>query len=104
VAFAGDQGGHGLTVVVDHGNGLQMRYAHLSSIAVQPGDDVTPDRAIGQVGSSGRSTGLHLHVELIRAGQPIDPSSLLGVKQSADWKGISIRPRSMNDFEKGSQE
>lgn len=77
VSAAGEQGGYGLTVVVDHPDGFQTRYAHLSSIDVQIGDSVGRGQPLARSGSSGRSTGPHLHVELLRDGRPIDPSSLL---------------------------
>lgn len=76
VSFAGEQGGYGLTVVVDHPDGLQTRYAHLSSIDVQIGDAVGRGQPLARSGSSGRSTGPHLHVELLRHGRPIDPATL----------------------------
>lgn len=77
VSFAGEQGGYGLTVVVDHSDGLQTRYAHLSSIDVQTGDTVGRGQQLARSGSSGRSTGPHVHVELLRQGRPVDPTGLL---------------------------
>jgi murein DD-endopeptidase MepM/ murein hydrolase activator NlpD len=74
VTFAGDRSGYGLTVVIDHGEGLETRYAHLSSAAVGVGDYVGTGGIIARSGSSGRSTGPHLHVELLRDGRPVDPS------------------------------
>lgn len=82
VSLAGEQGGYGLTVVVDHPDGLQTRYAHLSSIDVQIGDTVGRGQPIARSGSSGRSTGPHLHVELLREGRPVDPSRLLDSRRS----------------------
>ncbi|MGE3507445.1 MAG: peptidoglycan DD-metalloendopeptidase family protein [Vicinamibacterales bacterium] len=86
VSFAGDQRGYGLTVIVDHADGLQTRYAHLSSTGVQVGDEVQPGQIIARSGNSGRSTAPHLHVELLRGGRPVDPAGLLkGVTPGADW-------------------
>jgi murein DD-endopeptidase MepM/ murein hydrolase activator NlpD len=73
VTFAGEMRGYGLTVVIDHGNGLSTRYGHLSAIDVQPGDTVTAGQTIAQSGSTGRSTGPHLHFEVLDEGQPVNP-------------------------------
>jgi murein DD-endopeptidase MepM/ murein hydrolase activator NlpD len=73
VAFVGKQGGYGLTVVLDHGDGIETRYAHLSSAVVTVGDAVTSGLAIAHAGNSGRSTGTHLHFELLDHGQVVDP-------------------------------
>lgn len=70
-----DAGGYGRLVVVDHGNGIESRYAHLSAIDVQPGQRVSRGETIGAVGSTGRSTGPHLHFEIRKDGEPIDPTS-----------------------------
>ena len=74
VAFAGTQGGYGLTVVIEHESGIRTRYAHLSALAVQAGEDVRRGQDIGRVGSSGRSTGAHLHFEVAENGRPVDPA------------------------------
>jgi murein DD-endopeptidase MepM/ murein hydrolase activator NlpD len=73
VTFAGQMRGYGLTVMIDHGNGLSTRYGHLSAVDVQPGDTVTAGETIAQSGSSGRSTGPHLHFEVLDDGQPVNP-------------------------------
>lgn len=73
VSFAGTQAGYGHTVVVDHGNGRQTRYAHLSEPLVKAGDRVAEGQVVGKSGSSGRSTGPHLHFEMLVNGQPVDP-------------------------------
>lgn len=70
-----DAGGYGQLVVIDHGDGTETRYAHLSAIDVRPGQKVTQGETLGAVGSSGRSTGPHLHFELRRDGQPLDPTT-----------------------------
>ena len=73
VTFVGERSGYGLTVEVTHANGLMTRYAHLSSSAVQPGDVVSAGQVIAASGNSGRSTGPHLHFEVMENGQSIDP-------------------------------
>ena len=73
VVFAGEQGGYGTTVVVAHPQGLRTRYAHLSASLVRVGDQVAAGQPIGRVGSSGRSTGAHLHFEVEQDGRRIDP-------------------------------
>ena len=74
VAFAGDQGSYGTTIVIEHPGGRQTRYAHLSATDVRPGDVVDPGQVIGKSGSSGRSTGPHLHFEVLDGGRPVDPA------------------------------
>lgn len=73
-AVALDQTGYGLHVVVDAGGGLSTLYAHLSAAAVTTGDAVAAGEVIGSVGSSGNSTGPHLHFEVRRDGIPEDPA------------------------------
>lgn len=73
VVHAGWRGGYGLAVVVDHGGGLATLSAHLSSIAVADGAWVEQGQVIGGIGSTGFSTGPHLHFEVRVDGQPVDP-------------------------------
>ncbi|MDR1728390.1 MAG: peptidoglycan DD-metalloendopeptidase family protein [Acidobacteriota bacterium] len=73
VVAAGNEGGYGNTVMVEHEDGLRTRYAHLSSINVKVGDRVTSEDTLGTVGSTGRSTGAHLHFEVLRHGKPVNP-------------------------------
>jgi murein DD-endopeptidase MepM/ murein hydrolase activator NlpD len=75
VASVGNQGGYGLTVVVDHGAGVETRYAHLSSSPIKPGDLVEAGQVIAQSGNSGRSTGPHLHFEVLKGGHAVEPWS-----------------------------
>jgi len=74
VIHAGERSGYGLTVEVDHGNGLVTRYAHLSEVSVNVGDTVTEGQALAKSGATGRVTGPHLHFEVLDQGQPMDPS------------------------------
>ena len=77
VILAGSRSGYGNTIVIYHGLGYSTLYAHLSSIAVEVGDQVTSGERIGAIGSSGLSTGPHLHFELRVDGRAVDPSPLL---------------------------
>ncbi len=85
VVSAGQQGGYGNMVEVDHGFGLTTRYAHLASIAVDVGDSVMKGETVGLVGSTGRSTGPHLHYETRIDGEATDPQRFL---QAADRLGV----------------
>jgi murein DD-endopeptidase MepM/ murein hydrolase activator NlpD len=73
VTWAGWNGGYGRMVEIDHGNGLSTRFAHLSRIEVKEGQKVETGDVLGQVGSSGRSTGPHLHYEVRKDGEAVDP-------------------------------
>jgi murein DD-endopeptidase MepM/ murein hydrolase activator NlpD len=77
VTIAGWQRGYGKVVYVDHGSGLSTRYGHLSEIDVAVGQSVTQGQTIGLVGSTGRSTGPHLHYEVRINNQPVDPKPYL---------------------------
>jgi len=79
VTQAGWNGGYGNSVTIDHGNGLETLYAHLSEILVSVGDLVTQMQTIGLVGSTGNSTGAHLHFGVYQDGVAVDPSSLFGL-------------------------
>lgn len=73
VAFSGPDGAYGICITIDHGNGLVTRYAHLSKTLVKVGEYVQRGEVIGAVGNTGRSTGPHLHYEVILKGTPVDP-------------------------------
>ncbi len=77
VISAGWNGGYGRMVEIDHGGGYTTRYAHMSRIAVSVGDRVQTGSVLGRVGSTGRSTGPHLHYEVRRQGAAIDPRPFL---------------------------
>jgi murein DD-endopeptidase MepM/ murein hydrolase activator NlpD len=77
VAFAGFRRDYGWVVEIDHGNGLSTRYAHASELLVRAGEVVAPGDRIAMVGSTGRSTGPHLHFEVLRAGDHVDPRRYL---------------------------
>ncbi|WP_201724262.1 M23 family metallopeptidase [Bradyrhizobium centrolobii] len=85
VVSAGWSGGYGRMVEVDHGNGLSTRYGHLSEINVKVGEIVKIGQVVGLVGSTGRSTGPHLHYETRIDGEAVDPQKFLraGVRLSA---------------------
>lgn len=68
-----NHGGYGNLVVLDHGNGFTTKYAHMNKIYVKKGDKVEYNQAIGEVGNSGRSTGSHLHYEILYRGVNVDP-------------------------------
>lgn len=74
--------GYGKMVEVSHGNGLVTRYAHASSINVKAGDLIEKGQMIARVGSTGRSTGSHLHFEVRMAGHPLDPTLFLAPQQA----------------------
>ena len=77
VSFVGWQNGYGQLVIVDHGGGLTTRYGHLSSIDVQLDQTVSRAQLLGKVGSTGRSTGPHLHYEVRINDQPVNPLQYL---------------------------
>lgn len=77
VTYADWAGTYGMLVVIDHGNGLITRYAHASKIRVRAGERVSRGQHIADVGSTGRSTGPHLHFEVEQNGEVIDPLTML---------------------------
>ena len=75
-------GGYGNLVVVDHGNGFQTKYAHMNKLYVKKGQYVEYDETLGEVGTTGRSTGPHLHYEVLYMGKNVDPMPFLKAKIS----------------------
>ncbi|MCB1171641.1 MAG: M23 family metallopeptidase, partial [Leptospiraceae bacterium] len=73
VTYAGWMGSYGRAIIIKHDNGLKTLYAHLSRINVRVGQSVNGGQKIGVSGSTGMSTGPHLHFEVIRNGKPVDP-------------------------------
>lgn len=81
-------GGYGNMVEIDHGNGIATRYGHLSGIAVTMGETVVAGETIGRVGSTGRSTGAHLHYEVRINGEPVDPQRFLDSRVAELARGL----------------
>lgn len=80
VKFVGTMGGYGTLVVIDHGHGYKTMYGHLKSFNVKVNDRVRAGEEIGQVGSTGRSTGPHLHFELRKDGKVARPRMIHGIE------------------------
>ena len=77
VIFTGYQGSYGKLIVIRHANGMETAYAHLSRISVSVGDTVTQGQSIGKMGSTGGSTGSHLHFEIRKNGTAVNPMNYL---------------------------
>lgn len=88
VSFAGSKSGYGHTIEVDHGNGYVTRYAHNSRLSVKAGDLVRAGQQVAKAGSSGRSTGAHVHFEVWENGQVVNPRKFL-----ADSPGAPVAKR-----------
>ncbi len=81
ISFVGHKGGYGIVVEVDHGDNLVSRYAHLDEALVEKGAVIKKADKIALLGSTGRSTGPHLHLEILRNGERIDPQLYLGKRE-----------------------
>lgn len=92
VTNAGSQGGYGLMVEIDHGKGLVTRYGHLSAVETNAGDIVQPGDVIGRVGTTGRSTGPHLHYEVRVSGEATDPMRYLRAGEELDGASTAALP------------
>ena len=77
IRFAGYRAGFGRTVEIDHGNGFVTRYAHMNKIVVKKGATVKLHQKVGELGNSGRSTGPHVHYEILYRGQPKNPRKFI---------------------------
>lgn len=91
VTKAGWQGSFGKAVLIDHGrNQLATRYGHMTEVFARPGQVVRRGEVIGRAGSTGRSTGNHLHYEVIYRGTPVNPYKYLGKRNSPSSNGFSM--------------
>ena len=82
VTFAGPRDSYGKFVEIDHGNGIITHYAHLHRITVARGQTISAHQEVGELGSTGRSTGPHLHYEVVVDGEPLNPEKFLQVGKS----------------------
>jgi len=92
VTYAGNNGSYGNVVYIDHGNGYQTRYAHQKSLSVKAGQKVTKGQTLGYMGTTGNSTGNHLHFEIRKNGSTIDPYDYIfkdkTFETSKDYTGV----------------
>ncbi len=86
VTLAGENGGYGISVTIDHGHGYKTLYAHMSQKRVEVGDRIKRGQIIGHIGSTGRSSGPHLHYSLFKNDKPVNPRTLLKLPESASAK------------------
>jgi murein DD-endopeptidase MepM/ murein hydrolase activator NlpD len=91
VRFSGWSHGYGNMVVIDHGYGVSTLYGHTSKALVKVGDRVMRGQVIGYMGTTGRSTGAHLHYEVWRQGRPVNPMSYMKIRSGADLLGYAPR-------------
>ena len=103
VTHAGWQSGYGKTVEITHGNGLMTRYAHLSRLNVTTGQNVTQGLQVGAMGSTGRSTGTHLHFEVRMNGQAINPRPFLETNSDVLKVKANARQRASNPKQSASR-
>lgn len=92
VKFAGTQSGYGQIVILDHGDGITTRYGHLSKIEVEAGQELPRGAQIGRVGSTGRSTGPHLHYEVRINEEPVNPRAYLPAPATASYGRTCAQP------------
>jgi len=95
-----EMSGYGLQVLIDHGFGYKTRYAHLSRILVAPGQYVKRGEVIGLVGTTGRSTGPHLHYEVIYRGQHVDPINYIRKDMTEQQMRDIVSNAEATEFEK----
>jgi murein DD-endopeptidase MepM/ murein hydrolase activator NlpD len=87
VSFVGERNGYGNVVEINHGNGYTTRYAHNSAMTVKVGDTVRRGEMVAKVGNNGRSTGPHLHFEVLLNGEPVNPASFVQPQAGAQAAG-----------------
>lgn len=92
VKFAGVQGGYGQLVIIDHGDGITTRYGHLSKLEVVAGQELVRGTVIGHVGSTGRSTGPHLHYEVRINEEPVNPRAYLPSSDKNSYAATCAQP------------
>lgn len=80
VTYSGKRYGYGKTVEINHGNGISTRYAHNSQNVVREGDAVKKGDVVAKMGTTGRSTGYHVHFEVLKDGKPVNPAKFLAAK------------------------
>ncbi len=80
IKFAGNKEGFGKTIIIDHGNGLSTLYAHSEKLYVSKGEKVKQGKLISKMGSTGKSTGIHLHFEIHKNGIPQNPLRYLAIR------------------------
>lgn len=98
VVSAGWAGGYGKLVVVDHGNGFQTYYAHLSQLFAVPGEEVSRGQVIAYSGSTGKSTGPHMHYEVRLAGTPVNPYRYLGHSRQSKTDLVRVARLASSDL------
>jgi murein DD-endopeptidase MepM/ murein hydrolase activator NlpD len=91
VVSAGHAGGYGRMVVLDHGDGVQTRYAHLSRIVVRRGEQIAAGQLLGKSGATGRVTGPHLHFEVRVNGAAVDPQEIVAAQSTAISTPVASR-------------
>jgi murein DD-endopeptidase MepM/ murein hydrolase activator NlpD len=93
VKTAGQRGGYGNAVEIDHGQGMTTLYAHASELLVTPGEKVSEGQVIGLAGMTGRATGPHLHFEVRVNDRPVDPARALNRYRERVEDSIAVKPR-----------
>jgi len=86
VVFAGWRGNYGNYIIIEHGDGVETRYAHLRKLKVKVGEEVIQGQLIGLMGSTGRSTGSHLHFEVLKDGEIVDPNDYIDMSVYEDYR------------------
>ena len=86
VTFAQRKGNYGLYLIIEHGNGVETRYAHLRKINVKVGDEVVQGQVVAKMGSTGRSTGPHLHFEILKDGKVENPNDYIDMSLYQDYR------------------